>query len=253
MVNNQTKICTRCNEEKPLDQFNNYEKVNKKGEKYIYYNSQCKECIKLKDKLYYEKNKEKILKQKKEYYESNNEKIKLEQEKYRKVNVEKKRQYDKIYRKENAEIMKIKLKKFRQENQERVKEQRKNNPKIKEYEKRYRQEKAEQIKAQQKKYYQSERGRESIFKKSMKRRSYKQKVQFTPMERKEILERDNWTCQCCGIKVHDRSTGDWNTPDKAHIDHIVPISKGGSSVPNNLQVLCRTCNTSKRNSINKVE
>lgn len=84
-----------------------------------------------------------------------------------------------------------------------------------------------------------------------KRRSHKYKVNFTEYERNEILDRDKWTCQCCEIKVHDRSTGNWNTPDKAHIDHIVPISKGGDSSPENLQTLCRTCNLSKSNKVSK--
>ncbi len=52
-----------------------------------------------------------------------------------------------------------------------------------------------------------------------------------------IKERDNYTCQICGKYM----------PDEVglHIDHIVPINKGGRSVESNLQVLCDKCNLSK--------
>jgi 5-methylcytosine-specific restriction endonuclease McrA len=106
-------------------------------------------------------------------------------------------------------------------------------------------------------YQQSEKGkatlRPSLYRNNMKRRSNKYHVEFRVHDRLELLERDSWTCQSCGIKVHDRRTGDWNTPDKANIDHIIPISKGGNSEPSNLQILCRTCNFKKKDKIIQVE
>lgn len=55
--------------------------------------------------------------------------------------------------------------------------------------------------------------------------------------RQQIMERDNYTCQICGKYM----------PDEVglHIDHIVPVAKGGKTVPSNLQVLCSKCNGSK--------
>lgn len=94
-------------------------------------------------------------------------------------------------------------------------------------------------------YFQSEKGRENSYSARTKRRSRMNNVEFTPFQRKAILDRDNWTCQKCGIKVHDRNTGEWNTPDKAHLDHIISLYDSGSSEPENIQTLCRTCNLSK--------
>lgn len=57
--------------------------------------------------------------------------------------------------------------------------------------------------------------------------------------RYKILKRDNFTCQACGITAKDGI--------KLHIDHIIPISKGGKTTEDNLQVLCEDCNIGKSN------
>lgn len=175
-------------------------------------------------KQYQQENKKSILENKKRYYKENKEKI---------------TEYQKQYRQENKELIAEKMKQYGQENKEKISE----NKKL------YQQENKEIIAQKRKLYSQSDKGREVIYKNVLKRKSYKMKVKYTPHQRLEILDRDGWNCQCCGIEVHDRSTGDWNTPDKANIDHIIPISKGGNSEPSNLQVLCRTCNLSKKDKL----
>lgn len=54
--------------------------------------------------------------------------------------------------------------------------------------------------------------------------------------RKTVIRRDGRCCRWCGIKCH-----------KIHIDHIVPLTKGGSNHVRNLTVSCSFCNISKGN------
>lgn len=69
--------------------------------------------------------------------------------------------------------------------------------------------------------------------------SKSQRALMTPALRRQIMKRDNYTCRICGKYMPD-GVG-------LHIDHIVPVSKGGKTVPSNLQVLCSKCNGSKSN------
>ena len=59
--------------------------------------------------------------------------------------------------------------------------------------------------------------------------------------RKEVFKRDNYTCKECGAKKSEGAT--------LHIDHIIPISKGGTDELSNLQTLCSDCNLNKSNII----
>jgi predicted RNA-binding Zn-ribbon protein involved in translation (DUF1610 family) len=55
--------------------------------------------------------------------------------------------------------------------------------------------------------------------------------------RYDILKRDNFKCVICGASSKEGT--------RLHVDHIVPIAKGGKSVPNNLRSLCERCNVGK--------
>lgn len=71
--------------------------------------------------------------------------------------------------------------------------------------------------------------------------SKNQRKLMTKELKERIKKRDNYTCQVCGKYM----------PDEVglHIDHIIPVSKGGKSIASNLQVLCSKCNGSKSNKI----
>ena len=62
--------------------------------------------------------------------------------------------------------------------------------------------------------------------------------------RYDILNRDNFTCVICGASARQGV--------RLHVDHIIPIAKGGKSTPNNLRTLCERCNIGKSDKIENV-
>lgn len=56
----------------------------------------------------------------------------------------------------------------------------------------------------------------------------------------QVLMRDGNRCRLCGVECNDGL-------HNIHFDHIIPWSKGGETVLENLQVLCSDCNLAKGN------
>lgn len=56
----------------------------------------------------------------------------------------------------------------------------------------------------------------------------------------QVLMRDGNRCKLCGVECNDGL-------HNIHFDHIIPWSKGGETVLENLQVLCSKCNLAKGN------
>jgi hypothetical protein len=70
---------------------------------------------------------------------------------------------------------------------------------------------------------------------------HKTKREISDRLRFTILMRDGFTCKKCG-----------NSPSKnmgvtLHVDHIIPWSKGGETIPDNLETKCQQCNLGKGN------
>ena len=61
---------------------------------------------------------------------------------------------------------------------------------------------------------------------------------INPALRHEVFHRDGYRCLECGAT---------NKDIQLEIDHITPVTQGGTDELNNLQTLCMTCNRAKNN------
>ena len=62
----------------------------------------------------------------------------------------------------------------------------------------------------------------------------------------KVIQRDNYTCVYCGIPANEMV-------DSFHIDHFIPISKGGGNEIDNLRTSCSKCNLKKNDKILETE
>ncbi len=70
---------------------------------------------------------------------------------------------------------------------------------------------------------------------------------ISPQLRTEILERNGFTCQLCGAGPGDPDPFNPSRKIRLHIDHIKPVSQGGTDDKSNLRVLCSACNQGRGN------
>lgn len=171
---NQTKICTKCNEEKPIIKFGT---DNQKKDKL---SSACKSCNVKKAQKYYLKNKEKIKEYKRKYTALNRDKISEKQKKYREENKESIAKSKKEWTKKNIQRRRI-----------------------------------------------------SSLNYAHRRRNKILKGDATVEQVKHLIDTTTH-CYWCKKKLTDY-----------HIDHYVPLSKGGKHTISNLVLACPKCNLIK--------
>jgi len=55
-----------------------------------------------------------------------------------------------------------------------------------------------------------------------------------PLTRRAVFARDDWACQYCGVAAEN-------------LDHVIPRSRGGEHIWENVVAACRRCNARKEN------
>lgn len=162
------------------------------------------------NKKYYEKNKQNLIDRAKNYYEENKHWLK-----------DKKR--DHYFA--NKEKYNLAGKKHYQENIE----------KYREYNLKYREDRLEELRKKDREWYKANPEIVKQRNRNCKARRKGAEGKFTNDDVKNIFNRQKGKCINC-LK---------NIAKEYHVDHVIPIKLGGTNWPNNLQLLCPTCNLKK--------
>tara|TARA_R110002167_G_scaffold104976_2_gene270275 strand:- start:915 stop:1439 length:525 start_codon:yes stop_codon:yes gene_type:complete len=144
---------------------------------------------------------------------------------------------------------------YKQNNKEKVLERNKeyyqnNKEQIKEYYKEYYQDNKEQINEQQKEYKQNNphKRREQ----NRKRRALKQRNTHKPYNEDQVLKLYGTDCHICKKPISlsaNRSSGAPGWEQGLHLDHVIPLSKGGADTLENVKPAHGLCNMQKSASI----
>jgi hypothetical protein len=100
-----------------------------------------------------------------------------------------------------------------------------------------------EIAEQRRHYRQTPKGQAGEDRRHTHRRAIEHDAFIEDVDRQVVFERDGWRCQICRKKVNP--TLKHPHPMSASLDHIVPLARGGTHEPKNVQLAHLGCNLSK--------
>ena len=87
-----------------------------------------------------------------------------------------------------------------------------------------------------------------------KRRQYINNSYKETISMAVVMKRAHGKCEICGCKVHKHKGSQFGyDPTGATLDHIIPLSKGGTHTYDNIQLACSRCNSIKSDSLEGVQ
>jgi 5-methylcytosine-specific restriction endonuclease McrA len=97
----------------------------------------------------------------------------------------------------------------------------------------YRKKNSDRERERKKKYRKDNLDKARVHNQSRRARKAGNGGRFTVAEFQDLCNKYNYLCLCCREKK------------KLEADHVIPVTKGGTSFIDNIQPLCRSCNSSK--------
>lgn len=223
---NKTSFCQTCSNRKYKQ--NNKDKISEQG---IRYRERYREKLKEKSRKYYQENAESLREKRKEYAKSNKEKISARNKKYREKNKEVLAEYHKKHYEQNKEEYLKKSAEYRSKNKELISQRKK------EYYK------SAKLDEELRNHF-KEKGREY----SRRRRAAKTNNGYEPYNEMEIVALYGTDCHLCLEEIDmtaSRKVGESGWEKGFHVDHVVPLSLGGSDALDNVRPAHGFCNLSK--------
>lgn len=215
------KRCSKCGVTKPAT----LEYFHKRSDRKSGLTSECKICNHRKTQLYYEDHKEAVLDRISRYAKEHPELRRQIASRYYYNNQEKEKARAREYRARRPEVVKAYNERFKSENPE--------------YSKQYRERNADELRKTGREYYANHKQAALI--RWRKRDALKKNAPGSHTQADIELQYRSQKGKCwhCGKSVGD----------DYHIDHLIPLSRGGSNAPENLVISCPKCNLSKHNKL----
>jgi hypothetical protein len=215
-------ICTKCRLEKPVTEFSK-NKSRKTG-----YCAHCKSCAAIKQALYLEKNRDNAeFKARRTEIERRYRQKRKDDSEYKTYRIERQRAY--VQRNREAVNQRDRERNERPERQQQRKANMRNwyeanREHIRNYHRNYRRLKPEMRRAQ-----------------TERRRSLKRNAEgnFSAQDITTKYEQQSGRCYWCHKELNE----------KYHIDHYIPLSRGGTNYPSNIVIACVRCNTTRQDKL----
>lgn len=81
-----------------------------------------------------------------------------------------------------------------------------------------------------------------------RRRARKRSTRVESIDPIAVFEAEGWLCYLCGVMTDKAKRGTWH-PLAPELEHVVPLSKGGTHTRENVRCACRRCNGLKADSL----
>lgn len=195
------------------------------GESSWYESGHCIKCMKVRSKEWQENNREYARAKEREYVSNNRDAVRERKRRWELENRDRINQRKRDYRKENAEHIKQRMRDWRAGNVE----------KARAYWNKWAVANPEKRRAKDLKWQAANRDKVNAIDHRRRSRQKASGGSYTAAEWSALVNHYGNKCLCCGRDDLPLT-----------VDHVIPIAKGGRSDINNLQPLCKACNSRKK-------